>query len=85
MRVKRRVRPISVTWRCFPFCSTILGRDIGARKLMMNAEGTKVSGKGGASEFTPTITLKNFNVSRMLSLHKFVKLNKNIVEIIFEF
>ena len=52
---------------------------------MMNARGTKVGFKEIASELCTTVTLKNFDTSRMLIFNNFLKLEKSIKEVRFQF
>ena len=69
----------------FPFGATILCGCIRTRDLMMNARGTKVGFKEIASGLCTTVTLKNFDTSRMLIFNKFLKLEKSIKEVRFQF
>ena len=41
--------------------------------------------KAVASKFCTTVTLKNFDMSRMLIFHKFLEMNKSIIEVKFQF
>ena len=69
----------------FLFCATILGGSIWTRELMMNTRGTKMSFKVVASKLCTIVTLKKFDTSRMLIFHKFLEMNKSIMEVRFQF
>ena len=52
---------------------------------MINATVTKMCFEAIASEFYTTITTKIFDIGRMLIFNKFLKLNKSVEEVIFQF
>ena len=64
----------------FSFSTTILGEGIGARELMMNTRGAKVGFEAIACKLSTTITLKNFDASRMLVFYKILKVNKDVIK-----
>ena len=51
----------------------------------MNATVAKMCFEAIASEFCTTVTMKNFDIGRMLILNKILKLNKSVEEVIFQF
>ena len=67
----------------FSFNATILGKGIGARKLMMNTRGDKVGFEAIACKLSTTITLKIFYASGMLVFNNILKVNKNVIKFIF--
>ena len=69
----------------FSFSAAILGGSIGARELMMNTQGAKVGFEAIACKLSATITLKNFDASRMLVFNKILKVNKNVIKFKFLF
>ena len=64
----------------FSFSTTILGGGIGARELMMNTRVAKVGFEVIACKLSTTITLKNFDASRMLVFNKILKVNKDVIK-----
>ena len=64
----------------FSFSMTILGEGIGTRELMMNTRGAKVGFEAIACKLSTTITLKNFDASRMLVFYKILKVNKDVIK-----
>ena len=85
MRVKKERQAGLSDMAVFAFGAAILSGCIWARNLMMNARSTEMSFEASASKFTSTITLKNFDMSRILIFNKFLKLGENLVKIRFEF
>ena len=69
----------------FSFSTTILGGGIGARELMMNTRVAKVGFEAIVCKLSTTITLKNFDASRMLVFNKILKVNKNVIKFRFLF
>ncbi|KAG2715132.1 hypothetical protein I3760_03G063600 [Carya illinoinensis] len=67
----------------FSFSATILSGCVWARKLMMNASIAEMRLKTIASEFCTAITLENFDTSRILIFHEFLKLKENIIKVRF--
>lgn len=64
--------------------SSILGGGIGTRYLVKNAWGKELRLKTIVAKFNTTITLKNFNLSRILIFHEGLKLKKYIKKIRFK-
>ena len=80
MRIENEGQPDFCHISVFSFSTTILGKGIGARELMMNTRGDKVGFEVIACKLSTTITLKNFDVSGMLVFNKILKVNKDVIK-----
>ena len=62
----------------FVFSSTILGRSVRVRHLVVDSKLSKMRLKSIACKFGATITLKNLDFGGVLIFNQFLKLEENI-------